>query len=182
MSEKLHPGQRLPSISIPRLGGGSLSLGTPRANDATWQLILVYRGKHCPICARTLRELETVREDLAALNIDVVAVSADSEARATEHMAEINPSFEVGYGLDLNAMRSLGLYISAPRPQAGIEWPFAEPALFVVNEHGDVMVVELSNVPFARPDLAGVVRGLRFVRGLEGPVPSSGSFEPEDAP
>lgn len=181
MSEKLHPGQRVPDITVPQVGGGTVRLAGEGANDASWRLVLIYRGKHCPICTRTLRELDAVREELEALDVGVVAVSADSEARAAEHVAEIQPSFPVGYGLDAEAMHRLGLYISAPRPESGIEWPFAEPGLFVLNERNELVVVDLSNVPFARPDLAGVVRGLRFLRGLEAPMPASGSFEPEEA-
>lgn len=181
MSEKLHPNQRFPAISVPRIGGGELRFGPESAVGAYWTLVLVYRGKHCPICTRTLGELDALREDLRALDVEVLAVSADSEARATEHITEIRPSFPVGYGLDVDAMRRLGLYISKPRPQSGIDWPFAEPGLFVLNERGEVLVVDVSNVPFARPDLAGVVRGLRYLRGLDAPVSVSGSFEPQEA-
>ena len=70
------PGSLFPNVEIPKLGGGVLQLGN--ASDGyDWQLIVVYRGKHCPICTRYLRELNEVVAPLNDLGIEVVAISAD---------------------------------------------------------------------------------------------------------
>jgi hypothetical protein len=61
--------------------------------------------------------------------------------------------FPVAYGLSPDQMRTLGLYISEPRSAQETDRPFAEPGLFVVNPEGKVQIVEISNAPFARPDL-----------------------------
>ena len=42
--------------------------------------------------------------------------------------------------------------------------PFAEPGVFVVNANGLLQVVDISNAPFAKPDLAGLAKGLKFIR------------------
>jgi hypothetical protein len=45
----LSAGHRFPDIAVPRLGGGEIELGVP-GPGRDWQMIIVYRGKHCPIC------------------------------------------------------------------------------------------------------------------------------------
>ncbi|WP_299298395.1 redoxin domain-containing protein [uncultured Tateyamaria sp.] len=169
------PGAPFPSITVPQLGGGTLALGQPQGGH-DWQLVVVYRGKHCPLCTRYLSELQSIVEPLAELGIDVVAVSADAEDRAAHQVAEAGVTLPVGYGLAVDQMRDLGLYVSGPRHGVDVEGPFAEPGLFVVGSAGDLRMVDISNVPFMRPQLSALVGGLRFMRGRPEDVPANGTF------
>lgn len=171
----LQPGQFFPNIQVNKLGGGSLTLGQPEANF-DWKLVVVYRGKHCPLCTSYLKTLNELLPSFHELGVDVVAVSADSEARATAQLAEVNPDYAVGYGLTLSQIRELGLFVSDVRAGIDVEAPFAEPGLFVVNGDGNVQMLDLSNVPFARPDLNSMLMGIRFIRGMTGDFPISGSY------
>jgi hypothetical protein len=67
-------------------------------------------------------------------------------------------------------MQRLGLYISEPRSPQETDRPFAEPGLFVVNPQGSIQIVDLSNAPFARPELGGIARGIGFVQEKGYPV------------
>jgi hypothetical protein len=67
-------------------------------------------------------------------------------------------------------MHRLGIYISEPRSPEETDRPFAEPGLFVVNPEGTLQVVDISNAPFARPDLASLLKGLQFVQAKHYPV------------
>lgn len=174
-SNRPKPGEPFPEIKVPKLGGGTLQLG--EASDGyDWQMIVVYRGKHCPICTRYLREVSEVIASLKDLRIEVVAVSADSEARAQDQIAEVSPDYPVGYGLTMEQMQALGLYISSPRHGIYVEGPFAEPALFVVNEDRELRMVDISNVPFLRPQLPSLLSGLKFMRGMTETFPANGTF------
>ena len=53
---------------------------------------------------------------------------------------------------------------------------FAEPGLFVVNAAGELQVVDISNNPFARPDLEVLVSGLEWIRNPENNYPIRGTF------
>jgi peroxiredoxin len=174
-TQKPTPGTHFQPIEIAKLGGGTLSLG--RAGEGyDWQLIVVYRGKHCPICTRYLKEVSEIVAPLKDLGIEVVAVSADSEARASVQIAEAGISYPVGHGLTVPQMQQLGLYISSPRHGMDVEGPFAEPGLFVVNENDELRMVDIANVPFMRPQLTSLVGGLRFMRGMTGDFPANGTF------
>ncbi|MEM8937222.1 MAG: redoxin domain-containing protein [Pseudomonadota bacterium] len=169
------PGSRMPDMTLPTLGGDTRALFAAK-DKQNWQLLVVYRGKHCPVCTIYLSELNEQVKVLTDLGIDILAVSADSEDRAKAQMSEVKPDFDVAYGLTLEQMKTLGLYISGPKNGVDVEGPFAEPALFAVDDLQDLRIVDFSNVPFARPDLSRIVRGLRFLREREEPVPVSGAY------
>ncbi len=173
--QKPMPGAAFPPTLVPLLGGGTHELGAREGRDH-WKLIVVYRGLHCPVCTRYLTQLNAILPDLEALSIDVVAVSADSAERAAKHMAQVNPAFAVAHDLSVAQMQALGLYISGPRNGMDVERPFAEPGLFVVNEEGDVRIADISNVPFARPELQSLLGGLKFLRGMTSTFPTNGTF------
>ena len=173
----LQAGMPFPSINVEKLGGGTLELSKP-APGFDWKMLVVYRGKHCPLCTKYLNELNELLPEFNALGVDVAAVSSDSLDRAKAQLAEVNPNFEVGYDLSIEQMRSLGLYISEPRLGMNAERPFAEPGLFVINENGELQMIDISNVPFARPPLASMLMGIRYYRGMTEKFPINGSYNP----
>lgn len=171
--EKLTAGTTFPTMTIPRLGGGSVVLGKPN-NGHDWQLIVIYRGKHCPMCTSYLKELDTLVADFNALGVDVVAVSADPVEKAKAQIDLVSPGFAVGYDLNVDQMRRLGVYISNPRSPEETDRPFSEPGLFVVNADGNLQLTDISNAPFARPELTKLVGGIRFIRNPENNYPIRG--------
>lgn len=167
MTSKIAAGSTFPQITLPAVGGGTVALHPP---DGAWRMVVVYRGAHCPICKRYLATLEGLKAGFEALDIDVVAVSADPEEKASAEVAELGLTVPVGYALTLEHMRTLGLYISSPRSPLETDRPFSEPGVFVINAQGNVQVVDISNAPFARPDPEGILNGLKFVRDNDYPV------------
>ena len=174
-SEKLAAGSSFPAITLPVLGGDKRSLSVPQ-NGCDWILVAVYRGKHCPLCTKYLQELNSVLPDLNRQGVDVIAVSADNESRAAEQMAEVAPRFDVAYGMTVPHMQAMGLFISGPRNGVDVEAPFAEPGLFVLDATGTVQIIDISNVPFARPDLAWIAKGIGFRRGPMKAAPINGTY------
>ena len=170
----LTAGEAFPQQQVDILGGGTLTLGQPRGGH-DWQMVVVYRGAHCPICKKYLAQLDGMTADFTALGVDVVAVSGDPEDKAQRMAEEADVGLAIGYGLSVAQMRALGLYVSAPRSPQETDRPFPEPGLFVINGQGAVQIVDVSNAPFARPDLAMVLNGLRFIRDKDYPV--RGTFD-----
>ncbi|GAA4649730.1 hypothetical protein GCM10023116_20100 [Kistimonas scapharcae] len=85
-------------------------------------------------------------------------------------------SFPLAYGLSLEAMKTLCLYISVPRSEQETDHNFAEPGLFVVNEEGNIQVIDISNNPFVRPDLEALASGLEWIRNPENHYPIRGTY------
>jgi len=168
---KLQAGASFPAMSWPQIGGGKLD---PQ-NAQGWRLLVVYRGKHCPLCKRYFKTLEGMLGEFKAADIAVMAVSADPKEKAEADVAEQGWHFPVGYGLTTEQMRQLGLYISEPRSPQETDRPFSEPGLFAINPEGKVQIVDISNAPFSRPDLGGILQGLKFVRERQYPIRGTAS-------
>lgn len=165
----LAAGSVFPQIEVAKLGGGTLRLGdAQRGHD--WQMVVVYRGLHCPICKRYLGQLNEIADEFYQLGVDLVVLSGDDEAKAQAMADEVGVQLRMGYGLSVVQMEALGLYVSDPRSSEELDHPFPEPGLFVVNGEGHLQVVDISNAPFARPDLTSLLGGLRFVRSNGYPI------------
>ncbi len=161
MNEKIMSGGDMPEFDLPLVGGGTVHIGGKREK---FQLIVVYRGKHCPVCKRYLNGLDELRQSFADVNAEIVAVSGDPEDKAKADVDEFGWTFDLGYDLSHDQMRKLGLYISAPRSAKETDRPFPEPGIFVVNPEGKVQMVSISSAPWARPDLAQIASGLKYLQ------------------
>jgi len=176
---KMTAGQPFPAITIKRLGGGEINLAAKAKPETpfNWRLIVVYRGKHCPFCTEHLEELKRLAPDFREEGIEVVAISADTEARAMAQIPVLDLNYDVGYGLTIKEMQELGLYISSPRSELESDRPFAEPAAFVVNHDGEAQVICISNIAFTRPELKELLRGLRYIRQPGKNYPTRGTYQ-----
>lgn len=166
VDRKIAPGIPMPRFALPSADGGEIRLGGERG----WQLAVVYRGRHCPLCRKYLKKLDSLLEEFHGIGIDVIAISADLRERAREEAMEENWRFPVACELSQEQMRELGLYISEPRSAEETDRPFPEPGLFVTNPEGQVQIVDISNAPFVRPDLDAVLNGLKFIQEKNYPI------------
>lgn len=159
-------GGAFPDLSWPRTDGGRL---TPAVTEG-WRMLVIYRGAHCPVCRQYLATLEGLKSAYLEAGIEVAALSSDSQDRATAQATAEGWSFPVGYDLAPEEMRTLGLYVSSPRSPAETDRPFSEPGVFVINPEGGLQIIDISNAPFARPDLVALLTGLKFIQAKDYPV------------
>ncbi|OUR80042.1 thioredoxin peroxidase [Alphaproteobacteria bacterium 46_93_T64] len=171
--EKMLAGAKFPEFSIPLVSGGEKKLGGISGNDR-WQLVVVYRGLHCPLCAKYLAELDSLAGEYDQLGADVIAISGDGKEKALSQVAKGDLNIPIGYGLEIEQMKALGLYISHPRSPEETDQPFPEPGLFVLRSDGTVQIIDISNAPFSRPDLKAILRGIEF--GKKKNYPIRGTF------
>lgn len=165
----LKPGAEFPQLDVPQPGGGSLRLGRPGGGH-DWQMVVIYRGLHCPLCRKYLATLQDLLPKYHDIGIDVAVVSGDPEAKAQVMADDLGLTMPMGFDLSVAQMRQLGLYVSDPRSPEETDRPFPEPGLFVINGSGMLHLVDVSNAPFARPDLAGLAGGLEFTRAKGYPI------------
>lgn len=154
----LRPGDAFPSITWPTVAHGELDL----AAQPGWRILIVYRGRHCPLCKTYFKALDSMLEEFAAAGISVAGLSADPLAKAQADVESEGWRFPIAYGLSLDEMRTLGLFISAPRSAQETDAPFAEPGMFVVNPSGQVQTMHIGNASYTRSDLKILLRGLKY--------------------
>ncbi len=161
----LNPGEKLPEVTLSLIGGGKIA---PGQAVGEWQMLVVYRGRHCPRCKTYFKKLQGLLADFEKLGLSVVAASADPQEKAEADVAEEGWTFPVAYDLSIPQMQALGLYISDPASPNETDRPFAEPGLFVVNDQGKLHVLGISNSASCRPDLDIVLDGIKGIqtRGL----------------
>ncbi|RBI73507.1 thioredoxin peroxidase [Roseovarius sp. TE539] len=165
----LQSGETFPKLEIPKLGGGTMTLGEP-GGGRDWQMVVVYRGLHCPLCKKYLTRLEELQPRFHDASVDVVIVSGDPEEKARAMADDLGLTMPIGYGMRIDQMRALGVYISDLRGPQETDRPFPEPGVFVINEKGLLHLLDISNAPFARPDLDALAGGLEFIRGNDYPI------------
>lgn len=162
----LMPRTPVPALNVPLTTGGRFVLGADPGER--FDLIVFYRGLHCPICAKYLMELERLTPEFNKRGVQVVAVSSDSLERGTAMAEKVHAAdLKFGYGLTLHSARQWGLYISESRGKTsiGLEEPalFSEPGLFLVRPDGTLYYGAVQTMPFARPQFADLLGAIDFV-------------------
>jgi peroxiredoxin len=95
---RLSSGQKFPSLQLPLVGGGKLSLPDDLAGG--YGVVLIYRGSWCPCCHTQLTAYSRAKETLEAQGIKVAAFSVDDEATTADLVAERQLAFPVAHSVD----------------------------------------------------------------------------------
>jgi peroxiredoxin len=159
----LLPRHPTPALNVPLVRGERFVLGAKPAQH--FDLLVFYRGLHCPQCAKYLLELERLAPEFASRGVHVTAISSDTAERGQEMAQKVGAKgVQFAHSLSLNGARQWGLYISTSRGKTsiGIEEPalFSEPGVFLVRPDGTLYYGAVQTMPFARPafqDLLGAV-------------------------
>lgn len=172
-TQSLLPRLPVPALNVPLTQGGRFVLGA--APGETFDLLVFYRGLHCPLCAKYLLELERLAPEFASRGVQVVAISSDDADRGQQMAAKVNASaVKFGYGLSLKAAREWGLYISTSRgtTSIGVEEPalFSEPGVFIVRPDGTLYYGAVQTMPFARPQFQDLLGAIDFAVAKDYPA------------
>ena len=168
-THKLDSGGTLPEITLKLVGGGEATLGKAE-QPGNWRLVFIYRGLHCPICKKYLKQLDSLSAQFADAGAEIIVASADPETKAAAMVEEIEIKLQVAYDLSIEQMQSLGLWISEPRSDDETDRPFGEPALFAINSEGRIQLIDQSNTPFNRADLTELLDTVTWVRENDYPI------------
>lgn len=149
--DRLQPQSQAPALDLPLVGGDTWSLADQKPE--TFTMVVVYRGYHCPVCKGYLSKLNSLMDMAAENGLSVVAVSMDTEERATAAKDEWGlDRLDIGYAMTEEKAREWGLYISSSIKDAEAQ-VFPEPGLFWIDGDGKIYLLEITNMPFVRPDL-----------------------------
>ncbi|MFT2090742.1 redoxin domain-containing protein [Paraglaciecola sp. 2405UD69-4] len=172
MNTIIQPGHDFPELFVKSKDNIDTPLTRTFPSVADWQMVVVYRGVHCPICATYLNELNELYKEYKKADIEVVAVSADSVEQLNtllKHKVD-QLDFAVFAGLSEPQMSQLGVYISEPRSPEETDHNFAEPCVFVINPENKIHIIDKSNAPFSRPDLTKLLEGIKFIQSKDYPI------------
>lgn len=171
--DPLMPRQPVPALDLPLTNGGRFTLGAQP--PASFDLLVFYRGLHCPICTKYLLELERLEPEFRQRGVHVVAISSDGEERARQMADKVKAAgVKFAYGLGIPEARRWGLYVSTSRGKtsAGIEEPplFSEPGVFLVRPDGTLYYGAVQTMPFARPQFQDLLGAIDFAAAKDYPA------------
>jgi len=174
----LFPTQAVPTLVVPTNVHGSFDLARQPAER--FNLLVFFRGLHCPLCAKYLKELGGLLPELSKRGVAPIAISSDPEDRSIEMAAKVGvPDLPFGYALPLQTARDWGLYLSKGKGKTstGVEEPalFAEPGLFLVRPDGTLYYGAVQTMPFARPGFADLMMAIDF--SIDKNYPARGEYQ-----
>lgn len=172
MSQKLMPGTAAPALKLPLVGGGTFDLAAEKPENFT--MVLFYRGYHCPVCKGYLGGLAGLLADFEAAGFNVVIASMNDEELATKAAQDWElGKTRVAYGLTLNQAKDWGLWVSKAFKDVEADF-FTEPGLFWIKPDGSLYLADISNMPWARPDLGNLLSKVPYA--LEHDYPARGTY------
>lgn len=157
----IKPRTPMPDVTLPLVGGGQFTLA--HSAPASFTLVVVYRGLHCPICKNYLRDLDHKLAEFEALGVKSMAVSTDTQERAEQSKADWGiVHLPMAYALSIEAARAWGLFVSAGIKESEPAH-FAEPGLFLIKPDQTLYAASIQTMPFARPSFTDVLAAVKFV-------------------
>ncbi len=157
----LTPGKKAPKLCLPTLDHGTFDLKAPAKPNGS--VVFFYRGAHCSLCLRQMKEAEAQFRDFDDIGVDVVFVSSDDMHRARQ--ARDNAGLhriKVAYGLPLVAARD-DWRLTISQARAGTKDPdfFNEPGIFFVQPDRRLHSCWVQSQAHARPrieHLSGAIK------------------------
>ena len=168
MIKNLIPGEKTPSLALETLNNNLWSI-SDNINKSK-SMIVFYRGLHCPVCSEFLKLLDTQLQDYKKSNTEVIVVSMDNKEKAVKAKNEWDlKNLNIAYGLSEEKAREWNLYISKSIKESESDI-FCEPGLFIIKEDGSLYLINISNMPWARPDISSLPAKLVFAEEKNYPV------------
>ncbi|MDW5288533.1 peroxiredoxin-like family protein [Formosa sp. PL04] len=156
----IKPRTETPDLTIDLVNGKTWTLS--EQNPKHFTMIVVYRGKHCPVCKKYLKTINKHIKDFADKGVNVIAISANTKELATESVKEWEiPNVPVGYNFGIEEARKWGLYISKGIKEEPKE--FVEPGLYLIRPDRTLYASSIQTMPFTRPGIEDLLKSLDFV-------------------
>jgi len=152
---RLSNGQPFPSLEVPAVGGGTISL--PDDLAGSYGVVLIYRGSWCPYCNAQLAAFSRALDALTELGVKVIALSVDDAETSAALVAKHMLRFPVGHSAAAGQVAAAtGAYVNDD-PQ------YLESTGFVLAPDGTVLIAVYSSDGIGRlvaDDVAGYIRYL----------------------
>jgi len=172
----MKPGTQAPRVSVKTTEGKIWTLGDNQPEK--FSLIVFYRGLHCPICKTYLESLSKSLADLKKQGVsEIIAISGDTKEKALKAKQDWKiKNLNVGCEMKLSSMANWGLFISEAIKESEPKH-FGEPGLFIVDQEGKLFYCNTSNMPFARPPITELIKGLEFINSKGYPRRGTVSYD-----
>ncbi|PZW42382.1 alkyl hydroperoxide reductase subunit AhpC [Mesonia algae] len=162
------PRQEVPELVVNTVNGMDWNLRETEPEN--FNLIIFYRGLHCPVCKSYLEELNGLISDYSERGVNVIAISSNNKELAEKTVKNWDiENVTIGYDMPIEEARKWDLYISEgindKEPNE-----FIEPALFLIRPDQTLYASSIQSMPFARPKLKELLKSIDFVLDKDYPA------------
>ncbi len=152
----LKNGKKFPSLTLPAVGGGAVSL--PQDLAGAFGVVLIYRGVWCPVCRDQLTEYAAAEPGLDALGVKVVALSVDDEAAGAKLVGEQHLTFRIGHSANADQVAAATGAFTNDKPH------YLQPTDFILAPDGTILNAMYSSNAMGRITAAEVTRFVTFIK------------------
>lgn len=162
------PRQEVPELVVNTVNGMDWNLRETEPEN--FNLVIFYRGLHCPVCKSYLEELNGLISDYSERGVNVIAISSNNKELAEKTVENWDiDNVTIGYDMPIEEARKWDLYISEgindKEPNE-----FIEPALFLIRPDQTLYASSIQSMPFARPKLKELLKSIDFVLDKDYPA------------
>ncbi len=157
MSPKLIQGDKLASMTLELIDGGSIKL--PDELPGRYLALLFYRGHWCPYCRRHLQSYQAKLRELEELGVTVIAASVDPLEPTKAMAAEAGLTFPIAFGVREDQVAELDPWWTEDN-----HGRYIQPLELLVLRGGTIFGAMYASGPIGRMDVDEV---LTSVRGRE---------------
>lgn len=162
------PRQEVPELVVNTVNGMEWNLRETKTEN--FNLVIFYRGLHCPVCKSYLEELNGLISDYSERGVNVIAISSNNKELAEKTVENWDiENVTIGYDMPIEEARKWDLYISEgindKEPNE-----FIEPALFLIRPDHTLYASSIQSMPFARPKLKELLKSIDFVLDKDYPA------------
>ena len=164
---RIKPIDQMPNFPFKTLSG----VPWPNADtpNKRFSMLVFYRGIQCSYCEKYIKTLQQWLPEFQQRNVEVIAISADSLDRAEQSQREWQlKDLELGYELDIESARLLGLYVSTAIREAEMEY-FCEPGIFLISPDNTLFTAWIQAYPHARPHFEEIIGCIDFIEQYKRP-------------
>lgn len=156
---RLTNGQQFPSLVVPAVGGGAISL--PDDLTDSYGVVLIYRGSWCPYCNAQLASFSRASQTLAEVGARVVAFSVDDEATAATLVDKHRLTFPIGHSADADTVSALtGAYLND-------DPHYLQSTGFILAPDSSVLTAVYSSAAIGRLVVDDVIGFIRYLQEHE---------------
>ncbi len=133
MSEPLAKGHKAPNFSLPRDGGGTLSLAQYKGRKL---VIFFYPKDNTPGCTKEAKAFSDLRDEFLREDTDIIGISADSVKRHENFIAKHDLNVPLGADTELETLKAYGVWTQ--KSMYGRKYMGIVRSTFLIDRNGDI--------------------------------------------
>ncbi|WP_227395014.1 peroxiredoxin family protein [Jeotgalibacillus aurantiacus] len=154
-------GEKAPNFELTSTTGETYSLENERNG---WQLIVFFRGSWCPVCQKDLKEYSDHLSKFTENNVNVVAISTDTNENLSTFKQEYELKFPVLSDEKHEVFDAYGVFYHGEDAPYEDHGEHGEPGYFILDEEGRVLFQHRQSGPFGRPDAESLRKTIRYIQ------------------